>query len=348
MFSYELALGPLLGGRDPARRLLPHPATSWPRRRAASGTGTSSSRSSGFAVYLVAATAEVNRTPFDLPEAETELVAGLPHRVLVDALRPPADGRVREHDHGGRGGGQPLLRRLALARPLPARLAAVVLRQDLRRPLLLHLAAGHAAPAAATTSSWHFGWKVLVPAGHPEHPGHRGRGGLRPRRVARSDDRHPLLRVRGPGRGLRAGGGGAAQPDLQRLRPHRDALLAVRDLRPAGLALHRRAAGGGLRGRHHGALPLRAHAAGREAGGPDRAGRALKAVALALAAGPGPRRWGRCSWAPPGPRPRPSTPPRAPWPSVLFSAPYLYVFEATSILILAALVGSIVLARRDA
>lgn len=29
-----------------------------------------------FAVYIVAATAEVNRTPFDLPEAETELVAG--------------------------------------------------------------------------------------------------------------------------------------------------------------------------------------------------------------------------------------------------------------------------------
>jgi NADH-quinone oxidoreductase subunit H len=76
MFSYELALGMswvgaiMLAGsfrigdivESQAGWFVPH----WNFFRQAPG----------FLVYLVAATAEVNRTPFDLPEAETELVAG--------------------------------------------------------------------------------------------------------------------------------------------------------------------------------------------------------------------------------------------------------------------------------
>jgi len=76
MFSYELSLGMswvgaiILAGSfrisdivaSQAGWFIPH----WNFFRQAPG----------FLVYLVAATAEVNRTPFDLPEAETELVAG--------------------------------------------------------------------------------------------------------------------------------------------------------------------------------------------------------------------------------------------------------------------------------
>jgi len=75
MFSYELALGLsfvtliLVAGSFRIRDIVDSQAGwlwHWNAIR----------QLPAFAVFLVAATAEVNRTPFDLPEAETELVAG--------------------------------------------------------------------------------------------------------------------------------------------------------------------------------------------------------------------------------------------------------------------------------
>ena len=51
-------------------------------------------------VFLIAAFAETNRVPFDLPEAETELVAGISHRILGAKIRALFHGRVREYVHG--------------------------------------------------------------------------------------------------------------------------------------------------------------------------------------------------------------------------------------------------------
>ncbi len=75
MFSYELALGLswvsviMLTGSFRIQDIVAHQAGGLWRWNCFL-------QFPAFVVYVVAATAEVNRTPFDLPEAETELVAG--------------------------------------------------------------------------------------------------------------------------------------------------------------------------------------------------------------------------------------------------------------------------------
>ncbi len=66
----------------------------------------------GFFCYLMAAYAETNRIPFDLPEAETELGGRLSHRIQRHEVCHVLHGRVREHDHGGLPGDAVVFRRM--------------------------------------------------------------------------------------------------------------------------------------------------------------------------------------------------------------------------------------------
>ena len=66
----------------------------------------------GFLIFFIAATAEANRTPFDLTEADSEIVAGFATEYSRHALRVLLLRRVRERVHRLGPDGDPVLRRL--------------------------------------------------------------------------------------------------------------------------------------------------------------------------------------------------------------------------------------------
>ena len=106
-----------------------------------------------FVIYCISATGEVNRLPFDLPEAEGETRRRPHDRVLVDEVRLVLPVRVRQHAQRLGRGHHDVPRRLA--RPvaaLPRRVPqlrlvgdAVVLPEDLVLHVPAHLDARHAA-----------------------------------------------------------------------------------------------------------------------------------------------------------------------------------------------------------
>ena len=115
----------------------------------------------GFLIFMVAGFAEAGRPPFDLPEADAELVPGVPDRVRRDALRLLRAGRVHRDVRRLGGGGDLLPRRLARPRPRLAR-PDLGAGEDPRAGVRLHVGAGD-VPRIRYDQLMSLGWKVLLP-----------------------------------------------------------------------------------------------------------------------------------------------------------------------------------------
>jgi len=108
MISYEIALGLsfvgviLLAGSAQMTEIVAAQKTLWFAVLQPVGT----------AIFLIATLAEVNRAPFDMPEAEQETDRWLPFRIFRHEIRPVVYGRIRQNDRHQLHRGHAVLRRL--------------------------------------------------------------------------------------------------------------------------------------------------------------------------------------------------------------------------------------------
>ena len=100
MISYEVAMGLTL---IPVLLLAGNVTLQRHHREAAGGhSGTCCPLFLSFFIFLISAFAETNRLPFDLPEAESELIAGYHTEYSAMKFSHVLHRRVREHGDGER------------------------------------------------------------------------------------------------------------------------------------------------------------------------------------------------------------------------------------------------------
>ena len=120
----------------------------------------------GFLIFMVASFAETNRAPFDLVEADAELVGGYFTEYGGTAVRRVPVRRVHEHDRRLRDRGDGVPRRLADAvRDPSARLGRPDRRagEDAMLFITFFIWIRATLPRLRYDQLMSFGWKILLP-----------------------------------------------------------------------------------------------------------------------------------------------------------------------------------------